>query len=431
MRRPLLSWAALVASASLVAVPFRTDWKVKAPPLTGAVDWPFLPMVAVALVVGLGLAVRLPGWCARLSWRRMLVVVALVALGWGSALALVRGPSGLDRGLDGPFEYPAVVDQVDRIGVDRFAETFTDPEVLRSYPVHVEGHPLGAALLFVGLDRIGLGGAAAAAAFLVLAGATTAPAVLLAVREVAGERQARRAAPFLVLGPLAIWMVSSADALYAAVGAWAVALLVLATGARTPVRRLGLAVAGGLVFGLGIHLSYGLAPLVLVPVAVVVVRRRWSVLAGAALGGAAVVGAAAAAGFWWLDGLAATHVRYLAGVAPSRPFAYFAPLGNPAAFAVTVGPVVAVALVRVRDRRLWLLAGAALAAVVVADVTGLSKGEVERIWLPFAPWLLVLAAGLSASTDEPAAAWWTGAVSLLGLQVVVAVLAESVVKTLW
>jgi hypothetical protein len=43
------------------------------------------------------------------------------------------------------------------------------------------------------------------------------------------------------------------------------------------------------------------------------------------------------------------------------------------------------ALFRLRDRQLWLLVGAALTAVLLADVSGLSKAEVERIWLPFAP----------------------------------------------
>jgi hypothetical protein len=32
---------------------------------------------------------------------------------------------------------------------------------------------------------------------------------------------------------------------------------------------------------------------------------------------------------------------------------------------------------------------AALIAIVLADVSGLSKAEVERIWLPFAVWLVV------------------------------------------
>jgi hypothetical protein len=43
-----------------------------------------------------------------------------------------------------------------------------------------------------------------------------------------------------------------------------------------------------------------------------------------------------------------------------------------------------------------LLALAALGCVVVADLSGMSKAEVERIWLPFEPWLLIAAALLSA-----------------------------------
>lgn len=454
VRGPLLAWTGLVVVASLVGVRWRTDWKVKAPPLTGAVDWPVFPLVPVALLFGLWLARRLPGWCAAASWRRMLLVVALVSVAWGGALALVRGPSGLDRGLATPHEYPAVVDDVDRLGVGPFVETFTDPEVLAGYPVHVEGHPVGAALLFVGLDRIGLGGSAGAAAFLVLVGAAIAPLVLVAVREVAGGSRARQAAPFLAIGPMAIWTVTSADALFAAVGAAAVVLVVLASGRSSTWGRLGLGVAGGVAFGVGAQLSYGLVPLVLVPAVVAVARRRWDVLGAACAGGLLVLGGVGLAGFWWFDGLAATHDRYWAGIGARRPFAYFAPLGNPAALAICVGPAAVVAVARLRDRRLWLLVGGALAAVVVADLSGLSKAEVERIWLPFAPWLLVAtaalvhlrsdaggvraAAGAGASDGpigvgaaHPAATWSALAASLLAVQVVVAVTVESVVRTLW
>ena len=38
-----------------------------------------------------------------------------------------------------------------------------------------------------------------------------------------------------------------------------------------------------------------------------------------------------------------------------------------------------------------MVAGGALTAIVIADVSGLSKAEVERIWLPFLPWLVVAA----------------------------------------
>jgi hypothetical protein len=44
-----------------------------------------------------------------------------------------------------------------------------------------------------------------------------------------------------------------------------------------------------------------------------------------------------------------------------------------------------------------LVRGAAL-AVLAATVSGLSKAEVERIWLPFAVWLVAGVALLPAST---------------------------------
>jgi hypothetical protein len=44
---------------------------------------------------------------------------------------------------------------------------------------------------------------------------------------------------------------------------------------------------------------------------------------------------------------------------------------------------------RTRDPR-GGLAGGALLAIVASDLSGLSKGEVERIWLPFAVWLPAL-----------------------------------------
>jgi len=35
-------------------------------------------------------------------------------------------------------------------------------------------------------------------------------------------------------------------------------------------------------------------------------------------------------------------------------------------------------------------------AMLAADLSGLSRSEVERIWLPFTVWLVPLAAGLAA-----------------------------------
>lgn len=434
------AWLALVAVARWQGVDQARAWKVLAVPVMGSWDpAPLLPALSVA-ALGVVLVRWFPGWCRSAPWRRVLLGVALVAAAWGLALALVRGPSSLERAMANQNEYVAVVHRVEDIGLGRFTETFTDPEILARYPIHVEGHPLGATLVFVALDRVGLGGPGAATWFLLAASAVTAPAVLVAARSVADEAAARRAAPFLVLAPAAIWTVTSADALFAAVGAVAVATVVVAACRAPGWASAAGAVAGGGLFGVGVELSYGLVPLALVPTVVAVARRRWDVLALAAVGGGAVVGAAGLAGFWWLDGLAATRVRYEAGIASERSFPYFALFGNPAAFALAVGPATAAGLavaasgwrrLRPADRRLALLVVGALAAVTVANVSGLSKAEVERIWLPFAPWVVLAGAWLPLRAAAGRPAWMAPASVLLAAQVVVAVAIESLVLTPW
>ena len=56
---------------------------------------------------------------------------------------------------------------------------------------------------------------------------------------------------------------------------------------------------------------------------------------------------------------------------------------------------------------------AAVLAVLAADLSGLSKAEVERIWLPFAVWLVAAAALLPARQIR----WWLGAQAVIALAV--------------
>jgi hypothetical protein len=163
------------------------------------------------------------------------------------------------------------------------------------------------------------------------------------------------------------------------------------------------------VLGLALHLSYGVAPLAVVVLAVALARRRLRPLLLGAVGLAAVAGAFALAGFWWLDGLQRAHELYRGGVSRSRPYGTFLVV-NVAALAVAVGPATAVGLARLRDRRLGLLPGAALLGVAVADLSGLSKGETERIWLPFVPWLLLACAALAGG--RAGRGWLAGQVGL-------------------
>ncbi|WP_447005535.1 hypothetical protein ACRAKI_03100 [Saccharothrix isguenensis] len=104
------------------------------------------------------------------------------------------------------------------------------------------------------------------------------------------------------------------------------------------------------------------------------------------LGAVGVVAVFAVLGFWWLDGYHLVVERYYQGIASSRSYGYWV-WANLAAAVLACGfaPFAA----RWRGPALTLAAAAAV-AILVADVSGLSKAEVERIWLPFTVWLVVL-----------------------------------------
>src|SRR5439155_90271 len=222
-----------------------------------------------------------------------------------------------------------------------------------AFTQQVRGHPPGIVLALWALGRLGARGAWAEAAFFIACGAAMVPATLVALRDVAGEAAARTAAPFVALAPAALWVATTGDALVAGVAAWAVSLTVLAT-SRGGRHADVLAVAGGLLVGAALLASYA-APLFMLPaIAVAAQRRRARVLILAAAVALVVVALLRVGGFWWPDGLRATLRAYRLGVSQFRPQSYFW-FGNLAAFALVVGPATAVALARLRDRRVWVL----------------------------------------------------------------------------
>ena len=395
----LVAWALVVVAGHLLgAALYDRDPLVHigAAPFVGTFDlrwsaraWPALAFGAAAIFWG-------PALAARLRWSGLLTAGWAAAAGWAVALAATDGWRAIAAPLRTQYEQLTAVPLVGSPGA--FLSSFT--ELLPAYATHVRGHPPGGVLALWGLDEIGLGGAGAAALVAIGIGALTAPAVLVAVRALAGEAQARAAAPFVVFTPAAVWMATSLDALYAGVGAIGIALFAVACAApRTAARRArsaACALAAGLVLGAALQLSYGVATLGAVVLAIAVGRRRPEAVAWAAAGVAIVFAALAAARFDWFDGLAATREEYLAGVSRRRPYADFL-LISLAAFALAAGPAVAAGLARLRDRGVWLLAGGALVALAAADLSGMSKGETERIWLHLAPWLLVATVALRGS----------------------------------
>jgi hypothetical protein len=164
-----------------------------------------------------------------------------------------------------------------------------------------------------------------------------------------------------------------------------------------------------------------MAPIVL---AVAVVARRVRPLWWVAAGVAAVVTVVTAAGFWWLDGYHLVVRRYYQGIASERPYAYWV-WANLTVMVVCAGPAAAVVLRRAattaRRRATVLLPAAALLAILAADVSGLSKAEVERIWLPFAVWFAAGAALVPAAARR----------SWLAVQAATALLVNHLLLTTW
>lgn len=384
------------------AVPLITGWDVRArahpagtfPPLNALWE----PHIGLTSVPAVLLAVL--GWryaftlAATLEWRRLLLVSYAAALAWMLTLAWI-GPIGIGDVLGHKIEILPVARGIDDVGATlrEFVGRIGYDAAPDNWPTHVAGHPPGALLFYIALVRIGLGGDLSAGLVVTAIGATTILAVLVTLRVLGAEAAARRTTPFLVLGPMALFMGVSTDAMFAAVAAWGLACLALGA-TRVGRACVGWSVLAGLLLGWLVMLSYGLPLVGLLAIAVLVVARSWWPLPIASASALMVVLAFVPFGFAWWEALPVLRERYYDGVAGVRPAAYWV-WGNLAALCFSAGPMLGAGLGRLAvlrttaDRVVALLATGAVAAIVVADLSFMSKAEVERIWLPFAPWLLV------------------------------------------
>ncbi|MBL1086154.1 hypothetical protein JK359_30040 [Streptomyces actinomycinicus] len=404
-----LSAAAAAALLVLVAVlvgrhlqdAYRTLF-VHWPPLFAEWEPHLGPGTAAAAAVAAAVVAYGPAVAERLPWRGLLPAAWGTAVAWTWSLALVDGwQRGVAGRLTSRNEYLTVVGRFHDIPAA--LRDFTHHIVSGTpepWPAHIAGHPPAATVTFVLLDRAGLGGGGWAGAFCITVGATACVAVLVAVRALADESLARRAAPFVVLAPAAVWVGASADGYFAAVAAWAVALLALAVTGGS----VAWAAGSGLLFGLTCYLSYGLTLFAVIGAAVLAVgRRRVRERPGLLLlflAGAAVVPVVfTLAGFDWWEGYRLLVTRYYQGVGGTRPYGYWV-WANLACTVLITGLATAAGLRRAgavlgrrrtapaAEIRFALLVAAALSALLIADLSGMSKAETERIWLPFAMWLL-------------------------------------------
>jgi hypothetical protein len=388
--------------------PLAAAWR----PRLGPGTLPALAVAAAVIVAGQRVA-------SRLSWRALVVVTWTTAWMWTVSLALVDGRTGIAQVFARPGEY--VSDAVAVSSIPQMLSEFVsripsdNPD---HWGIHASGHPAGAMLFFVVLARLGVTDPFAVGMVAITIGTTAAVAALIAVRPLAGEDWARRAALFWAAAPAAVWVGVSADAIYTAFASWGLALLALA--ATRAQRRIPYAIGAGLLLGYSVYLSYGLGLLAILAVAVLLAARTAAPLPWAVGGALCVVGAFTAAGFAWWEAYPVLVARYYDGVANIRPFSYWV-WGNLAAvtaaggLAVWAGLPGAGAALRRRAapgaHAVALLGSAAVLSMVVATATGMSKAEVERIWLPFTWWALCLPALLAAQQRR----WLVGGQVVTGL----------------
>lgn len=466
-RRPVAETVALVVAAATLTLAFLAEplgwWGGDVhqwlPPLSAHLD----PTIGWGLVLAVPLAAavvaRGPALAASLPFGRLVWATGAVGALWGIGNALVRGwQGGIVAPLSKDDEYLSDVPRV--TSVLGALHVYTSRILLHvpgHWETHSSGHPPLPLFFYVGLDRIGLGGAAASGIVTALIASTGVMAVLVTLRTLGDERRARLAAPFLALAPMVVWTWISADGGFMAVAAWGLALLALAATAPWGRRALLLSLAAGLVLGTCLFLSYGLVLLAPLALAVLVAARAWRPLLPAVLAALVPVALFAAGGFWWVEAEQTLVVRYYQGKGELRQHSYWI-WGNLAVTGFVLGPAVVAGIgaslgradAALRGRRRlapaapstttataartplvarfpvlldrlaispagWMAIAGAV-AILVATATGLSKSETERIWLPFMLWLVPLTAWLPVDRQRAwlvAAAAWTVAISVV------------------
>lgn len=443
----------LVLIAAAVAIPALTGWNVRVksfPPLHA--EWmPRLgPGTPLAVLLGIAALVWGPRIAASVRWGRLLLIAYVASALWLFALATVDGLDGIGTILDHRYEYLGTAREVDDFGatlreyVQRIPYAHED-----NWPVHIAGHPPGALLFFVVLVRLGLGSALAAGFVVLLLGATTVVAVMITLRALGAQEYARRVMLLLVFTPAAIWIAVSGDGMFMAVAAWGIAALAVAT-ASAGLRRVIWSLTAGVLLGYCVMMSYGLPLLGVLAVAVLWAGKSWVALPIAAASAVGVVGLFAINGFVWWEAFPVLQQRYWDGVASRRPPEYWM-WGNLAAFGVSAGPAIGASIAAVgaavagrlteragtssldtsaaaREGVRWdprvvilVLAAAGWLMVLLADLSNMSRAEVERIWLPFVPWATLGLAVFGAATRR-----W-----LLGLQIGFAIVVQSLLSTGW
>jgi methylthioxylose transferase len=461
----LVSWATIWGRR----VQRNPDVKLGAAPLVG--QWKFRPSIGYLMPIGLALLiiVAIPRLFVRLQTRWVVLSTVGLTAAFTAALAGADGRVAMLAPVVHRSEYWFWLNKMPP--TRQMLSKYDQYDFIVNFSTHIKGHPPGYVLILKALSALGLAKPWIIASLSYLSAGVVAGSVLVVARRFGTAKLTRKAGPFLILAPYAVWMGTSADAVFSALVAMGAAGIAVATTSIRSRRRIGLAVLAGLLLGASFYSSWGTVtcgPIILAALwcgstsgfatwwgsplvgsgdaGKVSLRQRFRNIAPITLwtlGGMAIVAAAMTAlGYNWFAGAGLTRRLYWKGTAQFRPWRYFL-VGNFGAVLIALGGVAIIGIGtlgigtlgidtrgigRTRKRsaeskarqtgqattttplnsgnrsntkretnlgwlRVFVLG--AIFCVLVADFSQYSKGEVERIWLPFMPWLTVPAAILT------------------------------------
>ena len=422
LRWLLLSAAGLALTALAVALHARLG--TASAPFIGtyrAINPASLLAPAVAVAV---LLAAWRGWTDRLRWPLLLAGSYVAALAWTLALAVVEGRSGLSRPVLGADQYLADLPRI-RADPGAFVRHFVaDAPTLTAA---TRQHPPGPGLLLWLLDRTGVQSPAAIGLLLVVVGVATVPLVLMCVRALCHERAARALLPLLVLGPWALWVAVSMDAVVATLGAGLIAWGVHASSPdRRGVGAVGWAIAAGLLLGVAAMFSYSVPWLALSLICVYFVRRRAALNLVTGVAALVPVLGFELAGFTWTRGLAAAQADFEGRVEPHRSAVVWGAISLVVVLLVC-GPGLVASARKIRRTPGWPFLVGTIAAIVFAVGSGQARGEMEHAWVPYFPWLLVAA----VAPERVGGALGRAPLLLAAVGALTAVVIEAVLRTAW
>jgi methylthioxylose transferase len=500
----LLGWAVIWGRR----VQKSPDVKLGAAPLVG--QWKFRPSIGylMPIVVASFVIIATPRLFVRLQTRWLVLSTVGLTAAFTAALAGADGRIAMLAPVVHRTEYLFWLDKMPP--VRKLLTVYDEYDFIVNFGTHIKGHPPGYILVLKALAAIGLTKPWIIASVSYLSAGLVAGSVLVVARRFGSATFTRRAAPFLILAPYAVWMGTSADAMFSAFVAMGAAGIAMAATSNARIRRLGFGLLAGLLIGLGLYSSWGTVTCGPIIAAALWCGSAWpdSARAGqlhsagslvvsspsassarrssppsettmtsasghgltapaelrgtisledrfrnifgvtmAALGGIVIVAIAMTLlGYNWFAGIGLTKRLYWKGTAQFRPWRYFL-VGNLGAVLLAIGAVAVIGIATLgfnvgftesvlqsirkpRGRRIshsptklagqeapayavptavtgadrthdvglrWLriMVIATIGCVLIADLSQYSKGEVERIWLPFMPWLTLPAAILN------------------------------------